>query len=185
MNTETEIKFRLDDPRQMRRRILQAGGQALGAALEDNVYFDTPAGRLRQADSGLRIRTVAAPDRREETTLTYKGPRLAKEMSIRPEENLHARSAESAQALVEALGFRPIVRFQKRRESFQLGPAKIELDELPRLGFFMEIEAPDEAAVQQARRLLGLEDAQPVKPTYLAMVMELLASEKPPASLRF
>lgn len=185
MNTEIEVKFRLDDPGQMRQRILQAGGQALGAVLEDNIYFDTPAARLRQADSGLRIRTAVGPDGRRQTTLTYKGPRLAKELSVRPEENLHATSAESAQAMVEALGYKPIVRFQKRRESFGLGPARIELDQLPRLGFFMEIEAPDEPAVQQARRLLGLENAQPIKPTYLAMVMELLASEPPPACLQF
>lgn len=184
MNTETELKFRLDDPAAMRQRILQAGGQPLGSVLEENTYFDTPGQKLRQRDSGLRVRVATAPDGKTSTLLTYKGKRLQKDAFVRPEENLPAESPESARAFVEGLGFRPFVTFQKRRESFQLGPARVELDELPELGQFMEIEADNEAAVTAARQQLGLADTPPVTQTYLAMVMQLLADRSEKA-LRF
>jgi hypothetical protein len=46
------------------------------------------------------------------------------------------------------------------------------LDELPRLGGFLEIEGPGTAALEAARGRLGLADAAPLRETYLALIAQ-------------
>ncbi len=174
MAIEIEAKFRIADPDAIRRR-LHADAEPIAKVLERNTYFDTPAGELRAADRGLRVREIESVGGESRCTLTYKGPRRQGPLKIRTEQELGVDSAEAAAALLASLGYEPTVSFQKRRESFRLGPARIELDELPELGFFLEIEADDEPAVQAARESLGLADAPTVTETYPAMVAEHLA----------
>ena len=176
MPVEIEAKFRLPDPETLRRLLTAAGARRLGAALEHNTYFDTPDESLRKSDRGLRIRSVEAEDGSRRTELTYKGPRRPGELKVRQEEEIVIPSAETAAAILAGLGYRPAVRFQKRRESFHLAKARVELDELPELGFFLEIEAGDEQTVQAVRRKLGLENAPPVTATYAALVADHLAA---------
>jgi adenylate cyclase class 2 len=174
MPLEIEAKFRLADPDALRRALRQAGAKALGQVLEHNLYFDTPDGRLRRADCGLRLRTEQAAGAPARTVVTYKGPRRPGELKIRPEHEVAVDSAETARAILEGLALAPTLAFEKRREDFQLGPARVSLDELPELGFFLEIEADDEGSVQAARETLDLADEPTVTQTYIALVAEHL-----------
>jgi adenylate cyclase class 2 len=47
----------------------------------------------------------------------------------------------------------------------------VELDELPYLGSFVEVEGPDEATVLAVREQLGLSDRPIVKSSYIALLM--------------
>ena len=175
MALEIEAKFRLSDPDEMRSRLAAAGAEPVGTVLEDNAFFDTPAGQLLANDCGLRVRTTRDGAGQQRCTLTYKGPRQPGELKIRQEEEAVVESASSAKAILAALGYEPTLSFQKRRQSFRLGEARIELDELPQLGFFLEIEADDEPSLQAARGQLGLADEPTVTETYIALVAEILA----------
>ena len=174
MAIETEAKFRLADPQAMRQRLLAAGGERLGQVLENNTFFDTPQGDLRRADCGVRIRTAETPGGGRRASMTYKGPRREGPLKVRAEHEISIDSPDAARAILAGLGYQPTISFEKRRESFALGPARVEIDELPELGWFMEIEADDEAAVQAAREKLALTDEPTVVATYLAMVAEHL-----------
>jgi len=177
MGVEIEAKFRVDDPRQMRRKLQAAGARRLGTALEHNTYFDTPDQALRKADSGLRIRVTEAADGSRRAALTYKGPRREGELKIRQEEETQIASARAATAILAGLGYRPTLAFQKRRESFELAAARVELDELPEMGFFLEIEADDEADVRRVRGMLGLDDQAAIPTPYVALVARHLAAD--------
>ena len=174
MAIETEAKFRLADPQAMRQRLLAAGGEPLGIVLENNTFFDTPQGDLRRADCGVRSRTAETTAGGRWASMTYKGPRREGPLKVRPEHEIAIDSPDAARAILAGLGYQPTISFEKRRESFALGPARVEIDELPELGWFMEIEADDEAAVQAAREKLALTDEPTVVATYLAMVAEHL-----------
>jgi len=177
MALEIEGKFRLSDPVAFRERLAAAGAEAAGKVLEHNTYFDTPDGRLRAGDCGLRVRVIQGPGAPPRAVLTYKGPRRPGELKVREEAETPVDSAQAVEAILTALGFSAKVRFQKRRESFRLGGARVELDELPELGFFVEIEAEEERTVQQVRRALGLGDAPAITASYVQMVAEHLAAE--------
>ena len=186
MGIEIEIKFRLADPAAMRGKLLAAGAESPASVLEENTYFDTPDARLRQSDCGLRIRTVKPTGGvAERSVLTYKGPCRAGELKIRVEEEVAIDSSDSARAILVGLGYQPTASFQKRRESFCLGAARIELDELPDLGFFLEIEADDEETVHATRKILGLDDEPTITKTYIEMVKEHLAETTKTNVLRF
>ena len=175
MPLEIEIKFKVDDPAALREKLAAAGAQRVGEVLESNVFFDTPDDSLRQQGTGLRLRTEYGPDGSELRTLvTAKGPRRPGELKIRSEHELVAASHEEGRAFLQTLGYRSALTFAKRRETFRLGDAEIVIDELPELGFFMEIEAPTEQRVQDVRGRLGLADEPTVTDSYPAIVREHL-----------
>jgi adenylate cyclase class 2 len=178
MPLEIEAKFSLADPQAMRKTLREAGARPLSSLLEHNVYFDRPDGSLRRDDCGLRLRTEQAADGKSRTLLTYKGPRQSGQFKIRQEEEVTVDSAAEAEAILKGLGFEPTLSFHKRRENYHLAGASISLDELPELGFFLEIEAGDECTVALTRQALHLEDQPTITKTYLALVAEHLPPGK-------
>ena len=73
--------------------------------------------------------------------------------------------------MLEELGFVPIFRYQKRRESWRLGECRVELDEPPRIGLFVEIEGPDEGAIHSVQAKLGLGGLKDVPTSYVGMLV--------------
>ena len=170
MGIEIEAKFRLDDPAGMRCRLDAAGATPARRVLEHNTYYDDANGSLRRGDRGLRVRVERAGDGESVAILTYKGPRRPGELKVRAEYETVVGSADAAAEILAGLGFAPVLGFQKRREYFELDGAEICLDELPELGWFLEIEAPDEQSVGRLRQRLGLADTPTVTETYIALV---------------
>ena len=184
---EIEIKLRATDLAAVRQSLKQAGARFLETVEELNEFFDRPNNSLRTADSGLRIRTLRrGGTSADEALLTWKGPLQPGAMHNRPSIDLAARPAALASGFLFALGFIRTSGFEKRRESWEFDACRVELDELPHFGAFVEIEGPDEATVLQVRAQLGLTDLEIVPQTYHAMVAGYLRA-KPSAdnTLRF
>jgi predicted adenylyl cyclase CyaB len=109
---------------------------------------------LLKANSGLRVRTEEGL---EGTTprpglLTYKGPPLAQPLSPREAFDVTVEPAEQMVAMILALGFVPTLSYEKVRESWEVEGCKVELDRMPAMGLFVEVEGPSEQAVRDARR---------------------------------
>ncbi len=88
----------------------------------------------------------------------------------REEREVVISDADAALGLLALLGYDPVLQFEKRRERWTLGDCLIELDEPARLGLFVEIEGPDEAAIHRVRIDLALQDAPIVPETYPQLV---------------
>jgi len=174
MALEIEAKYRLDDPETLPVRLRECGARRMGAVLETNHYFDRPGGEMRRSDCGLRVRVAESTDPdaagSPKVTVTYKGPRRPGALKVREEIEFGADDGDAAAAMLEALGFARALTFQKRRESWRLGSCRVELDELPYLGHFAEIEGPDEAAVMAAARQLGLDDLPVERTAYSTLI---------------
>jgi len=173
MSIETEIKLRFDDFDALRRALADAGATCAGCVVETNWFFDRPDGSLRAAEKGLRIRAVEAEDDSERPiTLTYKGPSEPGPIRRRPEVELAVSDAAAARDMLLATGFVEILVYQKRRETWLVAPCRIELDDVPELGRFVEIEGPDRQAVADVQRRLALGAAASVESTYAAMMLD-------------
>jgi adenylate cyclase class 2 len=72
--------------------------------------------------------------------------------------------------ILEQLGFVQSLRYQKRRESWKLERCRVELDEIPHLGRFVEVEGPSDKAVMEVREKLGLSANTLIKASYVAML---------------
>jgi adenylate cyclase class IV len=83
-------------------------------------------------------------------------------------------SVQSAIDLLPRLGYDVVLTFEKRRESWNLDRCKVEVDCLPELGNFVEIECPTQAEVLRIQEKLGLSHAGIVQ-TYPDLVAHHLS----------
>jgi adenylate cyclase class 2 len=162
--TETEVKLRVDGPDAARAAVAR-----LGAALarprhfEDNLLLDDARGSLRTAGSVLRLRRTPTGG-----SLTFKGPRhLEEEVKSREEVEAPVADADALQAVLERLGFRPVFRYQKYRETYAWRGQEIVIDETP-IGTFFEIEG-DLAGIQAAAAGLGYSRVDYITDSYVAL----------------
>jgi len=175
MALEIEAKMKVDDLETIRLRLEAAGAVADGSVMETNIYFDTPDGRLRQDDKGLRLRANRdLADGDVTHVVTFKGPRQAGTLKTRPETEFTVDDPQAATELFESLGYAKILTFQKRRRTWQYLGCKVELDELPYLGAFVEVEGPTPEKVMHARQALGLADQPMIKTGYISLLMNYL-----------
>jgi adenylate cyclase class 2 len=170
MAREIELKFRVEDPAEMRERLIAAGARFTSLAFEVNRMFDTRKRKLRAKACGLRVRTsIFGEQRPTEVRLTFKGPRASGEFKSREELELSVADAPTLIEILAQLGYREVVHYEKRRETWTLGDCEVVLDELPRLGCWLEIEASTEQAVTDVRARLNLAATAPADKTYVAM----------------
>jgi adenylate cyclase class 2 len=172
MPVEIEAKMKVPDHGTVRARLADTDAQLKSAVLETNTFFDTKDHSLLAKDQGLRLRHSRDLQTHAEASLiTFKGPRLQGQLKSREERELTVGNAKDAMALLESLGFSRVLTFQKRRETWLLHDCHVELDELPYLGTFVEIEGPAEQIVLQVRESLRLGDRPLIKASYIALLM--------------
>ena len=161
MGLEIEQKYRLTAASwaALRRR-LEAGADAIfaGDEFEENTLY--AGGTLNHKRAVLRVRRV-----NERTILTYK-ERFPTDAGIKRqrEDETEVADAEALAAILEGLGFRPTLVYEKRRATWHWGAAEIVLDELP-FGLYAEIEGTKEL-IRQAAQTFGLREADTEHATY-------------------
>ncbi len=174
MAVEIEAKMRLHNPDALIARLEELGAKLKDKLSETNSYFDTALGTLKSTDQGLRTRVEVAnaggPDQTITTTLTHKGPRTMGQLKSRLETELDVDNARDAAMLLGALGYHHVLSFEKRRIRYELDGCNVELDELPVIGRFIEIEGSSEEAVIAVRAKLGLADEPIIRSSYIAML---------------
>jgi adenylate cyclase class 2 len=161
---ETEVKLRVRDVAQARAALLTLGAQrAHERHFEDNVLFDDDSGSLRTGGRVLRLRRTPGGG-----TLTLKGPREVLEgLKSREERETAVVDPEALDGILRELGFRPVFRYQKYRESWTHRSQKIELDETP-IGAFLEIEG-DPEGIRAVAAELGYGPADYVGESYVGL----------------
>jgi adenylate cyclase, class 2 len=189
MPVEIEAKMKLGAPdvEPMIARLRDRGAIPLGQYLETNTFFDTEDRALLATDEGLRVRVLKHLTTGDTTAMmTHKGPNLHSQLKRREENEMTVPSLADASRILNCLGYVKCLSFQKRRQSWKLDRCKVEIDELPRLGFFIEIEGPSEEAVMQTRESLGLSESPLIKTPYSAMLTAHLQERgEPPTDLHF
>jgi adenylate cyclase class 2 len=171
MATEIEAKMKFDDFDALRERLSEAGAKRIESVLEINTFFDSVERSLVASDKGLRLRRARdMQSGQEKFIITVKGPQQKGKLKLREEAEMRVESGEDAKAVLSALGFSPTLSFEKRRESWELGGCKIELDEVPILGRFVEIEGPDQQTVMRVREKLQLSQHPLIRTGYITML---------------
>jgi len=160
MPTEIEKKYRVTEEgaARVRASLLNAGARAEGVGFEVNTLY---AGNgLDTTSCVLRLRRVGDGAR-----LTFK-ERQESESSVKRhrEEETGVADADAAAAILEAVGFRPALVYEKRRETWRMGNTEVVIDELP-FGWFVEIEG-EERDILDVERRLELTSAEAVNESY-------------------
>lgn len=72
------------------------------------------------------------------------------------------------------MGYNKALVFEKKRQIWWFGECEVALDELPLLGFFLEIEGPDAEKIADVQKNLGLSDLPPILESYASLMEEKL-----------
>ncbi len=175
MKREIELKLRLADVPALEDRLRAAGAKPNGQTKEVNTYYDTPQGTFKSSDQGLRIRVAHRNGHHTpQVIITHKGPRAHGRVKSRAETELTVDNPTDAAHLLSALGFTPGITFEKRRRSWKLDGCLVEIDTLPLLGDFVEVEGPSAEAVMSLCDKLALDAADMIKPSYISMLVSHL-----------
>lgn len=161
---EQEAKFWLGDPAKLEQNLKSLGAHLVQPrTYELNLRFDTEDGRLAKAFQALRLRQD------QKARLTFKGAAdPASSVSSRAEIEVEVSDLKTAREILEALGYRVVVTYEKYRAAYRLGEVEVSLDEMP-FGNFCEIEGPDTDAIRAAAEDLGLDWEARSKLSYLAI----------------
>ena len=161
---ESEVKLRMPGPSEARALVGRIGATpSRSRHFEDNVLFDDARSSLAASGRALRLRRTDA-----EAILTCKGPRMeGTGVKSRREAEVKVADADAAQRVLEALGYRPVFRYQKYREAFRWRDAEIVVDETP-IGTFVEVEGPIET-IHAAAAAMGRGPADYVMESYPAL----------------
>ena len=166
MAIEIEKKYRLTPERvePLRGRLAEAGAAGEGIVeFEENVIYTGPG--LEPGRRVLRLR------RKEGGALfTFKERDLSgSPVKRQREEETEVADADALASILEALGYRPALVYEKRRETWRLAGTEVVIDELP-FGLFVEIEG-EESDILNAERLLGLEGDEGVHEPYPTLTL--------------
>jgi adenylate cyclase class 2 len=160
MPIEIEKKFRLTKKQReaVLLRLPKIGARRRGEEFEENTLYDGES--LDPTRSVLRLRRVG-----KTAILTYKeGFPTSSLIKHQREDETRVEDPEAMEAILDALGFKPALVYEKRRQTWRLGKTEIVVDELP-FGLFMEIEG-SEADIAAAELKLGIKGLRTERETY-------------------
>jgi adenylate cyclase class 2 len=145
---ETEVKFLLENPESIRRRLQRAGAAAAGVVFETNYRYDDAYNRLEAAHHLLRLRR----DTRSRLTFKRPTPEGGRQFKTHEELEIDVSDFHTTSRILEAIGFQRAQVYEKHRETYALGETEICLDRMP-FGHFLEIEGAPAAIPPTAERL--------------------------------
>jgi predicted adenylyl cyclase CyaB len=149
MPRNIEIKARVPDLAMVRSKAFTIAGGPVATVRQKDVFFDVPRGRLKVRELADGSGELIAYERED-----HAGPK----------ESTYERIAfPDARSLVDVLAAVLPVRgtVMKRREVLLVGRTRIHLDQVERLGSFVELEVvmaadePTDGGVREARALLA------------------------------
>jgi adenylate cyclase class 2 len=157
---EIEIKFRIDDLRDLTARLQKAGIRLVTPRTHEmNTLFDLPGRPLRKQGSLLRVRKYG-----DLWIITFKGKAKVGRYKSRPEIETTVEDGECLTAILESAGFVPVFSYEKFRSEWTDGHGHLLIDETP-IGNFGEIEGPGEW-IEAIARQLQISSAQYITDSY-------------------
>jgi len=164
-SNETEIKFRITDLAALAAKLRQLGFVEITPRTHEmNVLYDLPGHPLRARGDILRIRKYG-----DSWVLTHKaksadnnGPH-----KVRVETETEVEDGAKLEAILRALQFEPVFRYEKFRAEWQGECGHVVIDETP-IGDFGEIEGPSDW-IDKVAHDLGISPAEYSTDTYAGL----------------
>ncbi len=151
------------------KKLLELGAIFLRHEFQEDTYLNGVDRDFRKTDEALRVRRVG-----DEYFLTYKGPKLRS--GVKAREEIEVPITKGLVDVLFKLGFRESTVVCKSRRFYRLDGLEVCLDDVERLGSFVEIESKsleDEPRIRGLFRKLGILDTECTTATYLDLLESL------------
>lgn len=187
---EVEVKIPIKERSGIEKALLTLGFELLGKETQIDDYYDHPCKSFQLTDEALRLRHHYTEESEDKKTLppaksheiTYKGAKIDPKSKTRIELSLDINDSDTAQSILECLGFKFVASVQKRRIFYSKDRITASIDDVDEVGQFLELEIQAESfeEVEPSRdcllnlmRKIGLNPDRSTRKSYL----ELLLSE--------
>ncbi len=150
---EIEMKAELENPENLRNKLKKLGAKFLGKKRVVDIFFDFPDRKLEKRHNYLRLRKKG-----EKIILEFKGSREEGKSKIREETRIEVEDFDNIVKILNLLGFIIIFKYEKNRETYHFEGAEIVIDELPKIGWFCEIEAKKENIIEEIAKKLEIKN---------------------------
>ncbi len=134
MNIEVEKKFEISDYNTVKGEIEALGANKVSTTNDVDVYFVVP--QIVPNTRYLRVRT-----KNSKATMAYH--EVINDVETKEWES-DVTDGDIVKTIIGKLGFEEDVTVNKTREKYILGGSEILVDHIEGLGYFLEIESPDE-----------------------------------------
>lgn len=180
---EVEIKLPITD-----KAVIEAGLLKLDFALghlvkESDTYFNSSVYDLREKDMALRVRKCEnITTGKSSTVLTYKGPKLDDISMTRKELETEVADADVCEQILFGIGFQEMYPVRKLRQYYHYENVTACIDQVEKLGDFLELEVivekeeEREKALKQIENMLkalGHSREETTRTSYLSMLQKL------------
>jgi adenylate cyclase class 2 len=160
-HVEIEVKIKVESLAAVEQKLKAAGATLkAGRVYERNVRYEDAGETFTPAARVLRLRQDT------QVRLTYKEPHdpVGGGVWARTELEVTVSDFETADLLLQKLGFHAAWTYEKYRTTYELEGCEVVLDEMP-FGSFIEVEGePD--TIERALSALGLADAPRITASY-------------------
>ena len=166
---EIETKFYLGEETIARQVVLNLQMEWIPGEFEVNRIFDFEDGRLRQSGALVRVRERAGAG-----WLTYKEKtdQVIPDAKVRIEYDSPVGRPDAVIHLLDRLGLREVMSYERIRARYAIGEGTLEMDGLPG-GWFCEIEGPPEFIRETVKRA-GLAGRRAIVWSYPQIFLRLL-----------
>jgi predicted adenylyl cyclase CyaB len=171
MKTEIEAKLKVKSLSNAEKRLSKAGAVFIEKQTHRDCYFDDKNHRLKKTDCCLRLRILKV-GKTKTFFLTYKGAKQKDNYKKRTEIELRVNDIVSARKMLKLLGYRQRLVVEKKRSLWQLDGCLVSLDFIERLGFFVEIEGPDDRRINRVQKKIGLSRLKHIPKSYACLIEE-------------
>jgi adenylate cyclase, class 2 len=162
-SNEVEIKFRIDQPSLLARRLRDAGFQKVTPrTFERNTLYDLPGRVLQKRGEVLRLRRYG-----DEWLLTHKAKGKVGRHKTRVETETKVSDGAKLDKIFQFLGYGPAFRYEKFRAEWSDGKGHVVVDETP-IGFFGEIEGPARW-IDRTASILGIDRNSYITQSYIEL----------------
>ena len=165
-SNEIEIKFRIDDIRELNWRLRKSGFRLITPRTHEiNTLYDLPDNSLRRRGDLIRLRKYGS-----EWILTHKAKGKTGRHKTRVETETKVADGAKMDAILRALGFAPTFRYEKFRAEWSDGKGHVVVDQTP-IGDLGEIEGPSRW-IDQTAKLLQISLKNYITATYTELFFE-------------
>lgn len=163
---EVEIKFLVDDLRALERKLRAAGFRLKTPSTHEmNTLYDLPDNTLFRRGELLRLRQYG-----KKWKLTHKAKGHSGRHKSRVETETELLDGKQMDAILRALGFRPVFPYEKFRAEYSDGQGEVVLDKTP-IGNLAEIEGKPRW-IDRTAKALGLDRKHYITSNYAQLFFD-------------
>lgn len=138
---EVEVKAHVGNFKDVKLKLDEIDAKETIREHQIDTYFNNPSYRdFAKTDEALRIRRTTINNDKSRVFITYKGAKLDETSKTRKELEMKIEDPNLMSSILESLGFKPAADVEKERTTYIFNEFIISLDNVLKVGKFVEIE---------------------------------------------